>query len=131
MATEKDIRQFFEQNRPPVSDGSDKFMEEFIRQVDLLPTPARLQKPDEDKLRTVLKRFEKKRRRSDIITVVSSLLTAAAVCLILAAVVLLAPETLSALPLFPVLMSYPCFSFALLFTATTLLSCHRSGLFNI
>ena len=46
MVTEKEIRKFFMQNRPsvPVDDG---FMEDLVRQIDLLPVPASLSGKDD------------------------------------------------------------------------------------
>lgn len=46
MVTEKEIRKFFMQNRPsvPVDDG---FMEDLVRQIDLLPVPASLNGKDD------------------------------------------------------------------------------------
>ena len=46
MVTDKEIRKFFMQNRPsvPVDDG---FMEDLVRQIDLLPVPASLSGKDD------------------------------------------------------------------------------------
>ncbi len=131
MATEKDIRQFFEQNRPPVPDGSEKFMEEFIRQVDLLPVPARLQRSDKEALLSQLQRFEERRRKSDIEAAVFSVLVSAVVCMLFAAVMLFPPAALSGTAFFTMVMSSPYIFLALLFVATTIISFQRSDLFSI
>ncbi len=134
MTTDNDIKQFFMENRPSVSDGSEKFMEEFKRQMDLLPTPAKLRRPDEDELRSkyaVLKRIEERNRRNDIMTVVSSVMIAAAVCFVFIALVLCAPENHSEYQWINTIKSYPYISLAILFTSTILLSFHRSGLYRI
>lgn len=41
MATEKDIRKFMKDNAPAMRDGGN-FMEDIVRQIDLLPVPASL-----------------------------------------------------------------------------------------
>jgi|GEM_PF-2775541 hypothetical protein len=41
MATEKDIRKFMKDNAPAMRDGG-HFMENIVRQIDLLPVPASL-----------------------------------------------------------------------------------------
>ncbi len=46
MVTEKEIRKFFMQNRPSVP-GDDGFMEDLVRQIDLLPVPASLNGKDD------------------------------------------------------------------------------------
>ena len=39
MATEKDIRKFMKDNAPAMRDGG-HFMEDIVRQIELLPVPA-------------------------------------------------------------------------------------------
>lgn len=41
MTTEKDIRKFMKDNAPAMRDGGN-FMEDIVRQIDLLPVPASL-----------------------------------------------------------------------------------------
>ncbi len=131
MATEKDIKQFFGRNRPSVSAGSDTFMEEFRRQVDLLPIPAKFQRHDGESEYAMLKRFEEKRCKSDILTAVLSFVTAAVVCIAFAAVISLAPDIFTGLRMFDMIMSYPYISIALIFIATTLISFKNSDFFKI
>lgn len=45
MKTEQDIRRFVQENRIPVPKGS-AFMDELVRQINLLPTPASLANRD-------------------------------------------------------------------------------------
>ncbi len=132
MTTDNEIKQFFMENRPSVSDGSEKFMEELKRQMDLLPTPAKLQRPDEDELRlryAALKRIEETNRRNDIITVISSVMTAVVVCCAFFALIHYAPE--SEYQWVNAIKSYSYIPLAVIFTTTILLSFHRSDLYRI
>lgn len=46
MATEKEIRTFFKENKIRFPEG-DNFMDEVVRMIDLLPEPAAMKKNDE------------------------------------------------------------------------------------
>ncbi len=134
MTTEKDIKQFFEKNRPSVSAGSERFMDELVRQIDLLPTPAKFQKPDKEQLRSkyaLLEQLENRSRRLDVFTVISSVMIAAVLCLILVVLTLYASDSMPDSRLLNMIISYSYILIPLIFSATTLLSFNSSGLFKI
>ena len=86
MATEKDIRKFIQDNRISVPQD-DAFMEELVRQIDLLPTPASLSETDtiQDNLRilqTVRMVMKKRHRRQALLLVLTDIAICAAIFLI-------------------------------------------------
>ena len=86
MATEKDIRKFMQDNRISVPQD-DAFMEELVRQINLLPTPAGLSETDtiQDNLRilqTVRMAMKKRHRRQALLLVLTDIAICAAIFLI-------------------------------------------------
>lgn len=96
MATEKDIRKFMQDNRISVPQD-DAFMEELVRQIDLLPTPAGLSGTDttQDNLRilqTIRMAMKKRHRRQALMLVLTDIVICAAIFLV---GYILLPETAS------------------------------------
>lgn len=96
MATEKDIRKFMQDNRISVPQD-DAFMEELVRQIDLLPTPAGLSEKDsiQDSLRilqTIRMAMKKRHRRQALMLVLNDIVICAAIFLVGC---ILLPETAS------------------------------------
>ena len=86
MATEKDIRKFMQDNRISVPQD-DAFMEELVRQINLLPTPAGLSETDtiQDNLRilqTVRMAMKKRHRRQALLLVLADIAICAAIFLV-------------------------------------------------
>ena len=86
MATEKDIRKFMQDNRISVPQD-DAFMEELVRQVNLLPTPASLSETDtiQDNLRilqTVRMAMKKRHRRQALLLALTDIAICAAIFLV-------------------------------------------------
>lgn len=86
MATEKDIRKFMQDNRISVPQD-DAFMEELVRQINLLPTPAGLTETDtiQDNLRilqTVRMAMKKRHRRQALLLVLTDIAICAAIFLV-------------------------------------------------
>lgn len=86
MATEKDIRKFIQDNRISVPQD-DAFMEELVRQLNLLPTPASLSETDtiQDNLRilqTIRMAVKKRHRRQALLLVLTDIAICAAIFLI-------------------------------------------------
>ncbi len=86
MATEKDIRKFMQDNRISVPQD-DAFMEELVRQINLLPTPAGLSETDtiQDNLRilqTVRMAMKKRHRRQALLLVLTDIAICAAIFLV-------------------------------------------------
>ena len=86
MATEKDIRKFMQDNRISVPQD-DAFMEELVRQVNLLPTPASLSETDtiQDNLRIlqIVRMVMKKRhRRQALLLALTDIAICAAIFLV-------------------------------------------------
>ena len=86
MATEKDIRKFMQDNRISVPQD-DAFMEELVRQINLLPTPASLSGTDtiQDNLRilqTIRIAMKKRHRRQALLLVLADIAICAAIFLI-------------------------------------------------
>ena len=50
MATDNEIRKFIRDNMPQVK-GNDRFMDELVRQIELLPVPASLAGKSEEEIR--------------------------------------------------------------------------------
>lgn len=83
MATEKEIRAFFKENKISFPEG-DSFMDEVIRRIDLLPVPSALKKNDGHDLHRIdeiCNAFAKWSRRRTIVAmlagIVSGIATAA------------------------------------------------------
>ena len=53
MATDNEIRKFIRDNMPQVK-GNDCFMDELVRQIDLLPVPASLAGKSEEEIRSAV-----------------------------------------------------------------------------
>lgn len=53
MATDNEIRKFIRDNMPQVK-GSDRFMDELVRQIELLPVPASLAGKSEEEIRSAV-----------------------------------------------------------------------------
>ena len=86
MATEKDIRKFMQDNRISVPQG-DAFMEELVRQINLLPTPASLSETDTIQnnlriLQTVRIAMKKRHRRQALLLVLTDIAICAAIFLV-------------------------------------------------
>lgn len=86
MATEKDIRKFMQDNRISVPQD-DAFMEELVRQINLLPTPASLSGTDsiQDNLRilqTIRIAMKKRHRRQALLLALTDIAICAAIFLI-------------------------------------------------
>ena len=86
MATEKDIRKFMQDNRISVPQD-DAFMEELVRQINLLPTPAGLSETDtiQDNLRilqTVRMAMKKRHRRQALLLVLTDIAICTAIFLV-------------------------------------------------
>ena len=86
MATEKDIRKFMQDNRISVPQD-DAFMEELVRQINLLPTPASLSGTDsiQDNLRilqTVRMVMKKRHRRQALLLILTDIAICAAIFLV-------------------------------------------------
>ena len=86
MATEKDIRKFMQDNRISVPQD-DAFMEELVRQINLLPTPASLSGTDniQDNLRilqTVRMAMKKRHRRQALLLALTDIAICAAIFLV-------------------------------------------------
>ena len=86
MATEKDIRKFMQDNRISVPQD-DAFMEELVRQINLLPTPAGLSETDtiQDNLRilqTVRMAMKKRHRRQALLLVLTDIAICAVIFLV-------------------------------------------------
>ena len=83
MATEKDIRKFMQDNRISVPQD-DAFMEELVRQINLLPTPASLSGRDsiQDNLRilqTIRIAMKKRHRRQALLLALTDIAICAAI----------------------------------------------------
>lgn len=83
MATEKEIRTFFKENKISFPEG-DSFMDEVVRRIDLLPVPSTLEKNDGHdlhKIDEICDAFAKWSRRRTIVAmlagIVSGIVTAA------------------------------------------------------
>ncbi len=86
MATEKDIRKFMQDNRISVPQD-DAFMEELVRQINLLPTPASLSGTDtiQDNLRilqTIRMAMKKRHRRQALLLALTDIAICAAIFLV-------------------------------------------------
>ena len=86
MATEKDIRKFMQDNRISVPQD-DAFMEELVRQINLLPTPASLSGTDsiQDNLRilqTIRIAMKKRHRRQALLLALMDIAICAAIFLV-------------------------------------------------
>lgn len=86
MAIEKDIRKFMQDNRISVPQD-DAFMEDLVRQINLLPTPASLSETDtiQDNLRilqTVRMAMKKRHRRQALLLVLADIAICAAIFLV-------------------------------------------------
>lgn len=53
MATDNEIRKFIRDNMPQVK-GNDRFMDELVRQIELLPVPASLSGKSEEEIRSAV-----------------------------------------------------------------------------
>ena len=53
MATDNEIRKFIRDNMPQVK-GNDRFMDELVRQIELLPVPASLAEKSEEEIRSAV-----------------------------------------------------------------------------
>ena len=53
MATDNEIRKFIRDNMPQVK-GNDRFMDELVRQIELLPIPASLAGKSEEEIRSAV-----------------------------------------------------------------------------
>lgn len=53
MATDNEIRKFIRDNMPQVK-GNDRFMDELVRQIELLPVPASLAGKSEEEIRSTV-----------------------------------------------------------------------------
>ncbi len=53
MATDNEIRKFIRDNMPQVK-GNDRFMDELVRQIELLPVPASLAGKSEEEIRSAV-----------------------------------------------------------------------------
>lgn len=53
MATDNEIRKFIRDNMPQVA-GGDRFMDELVRQIELLPVPASLAGKSEEEIRSAV-----------------------------------------------------------------------------
>ena len=85
MATEKDIKRFMQDHRIPVP-KDDRFMDELVRQIDLLPVPASLSGRDEEKLNESLRivgliraTFRRRYRRQALLLVLADIAICAAI----------------------------------------------------
>lgn len=82
MATEKEIRAFFKENKISFPEG-DSFMDEVVRRIDLLPVPSALEKKDghNHRIYEICNAFAKWSRRRTIVAmlagIVSGIVTAA------------------------------------------------------
>ena len=86
MATEKDIRKFMQDNRISVPQD-DAFMEELVRQIDLLPTPASLSGTDSIQenlriLQIIRMAVKKRHRRQALLLVLTDIAICAAIFLV-------------------------------------------------
>ena len=82
MVTEKDIRQFIKDNRIEISDDR-KFMEEIIRQINLLPVPAGYEKKStKEKVLIIKKAGEAIKRRNKIMALESVIVNIIGCCVI-------------------------------------------------
>ena len=86
MVTEKDIRKFMQDNRISVPQD-DAFMEELVRQINFLPTPASLSGTDsiQDNLRilqTIRIAMKKRHRRQALLLVLTDIAICAAIFLV-------------------------------------------------
>ena len=88
MATEKDIKKFMQDHKIPVpKDG--RFMDELVRQIDLLPVPASLSGRDEEKLNESLRivgliraTFRRRYRRQALAVLIADIVICSVICLI-------------------------------------------------
>jgi len=85
MATEKDIRKFLQDNRITVP-KDDAFMEELVRQINLLPTPASFSETDSIRdnlhiLQTIRMTMRKRHRRQALLLVLTDIAICAAIFL--------------------------------------------------
>lgn len=82
MATEKEIRAFFKENKISFPEG-DSFMDKVVRRIDLLPVPSALKKQDghNHRIDEICDAFAKWSRRRTIVAmlagIVSGIVTAA------------------------------------------------------
>lgn len=86
MATEKDIKKFMQDNRISVPQD-DAFMEELVRQIDLLPTPASLSGTDSIQenlriLQIIRMAVKKRHRRQALLLVLTDIAICAAIFLV-------------------------------------------------
>ena len=86
MATEKDIRKFMQDNRISVPQD-DAFMEELVRQINLLPTPASFSETDSIRdnlhiLQTIRMTMRKRHRRQALLLILTDIAICAAIFLI-------------------------------------------------
>ncbi|MBO5107578.1 MAG: hypothetical protein J6B97_03965 [Bacteroidales bacterium] len=88
MATEKDIKRFMQDHRIPVP-KDDRFMDELVRQIDLLPVPASLSGRDEEKLNESLRivgliraTFRRRYRRQALAVLIADIVICSVICLI-------------------------------------------------
>ena len=86
MVTEKDIRKFMQDNRISVPQD-DAFMEELVRQINLLPTPASLSGTDSIQenlriLQTIRIAMKKRHRRQALLLALTDIAICAAIFLV-------------------------------------------------
>jgi len=88
MATEKDIKRFMQDHRIPVP-KDDRFMDELVRQIELLPVPASLGGRDEEKLNESLRivglireAFRRRYRRQALAVLIADIVICSVICLI-------------------------------------------------
>ena len=88
MATEIDIKRFMQDHRIPVP-KDDRFMDELVRQIDLLPVPASLSGRDEEKLNESLRivgliraTFRRRYRRQALAVLIADIVICSVICLI-------------------------------------------------
>ena len=84
MKTEQDIRRFMQENRIPVPKDA-AFMNDLIRQINLLPTPASLTRDDEKiqenlrMVKTILDSIRKHNRKQALILVLVNMILSMAI----------------------------------------------------